>query len=226
MSAIDVLLGIGWLDGGAMERWRRGQVDCLERLVQTNLPRISEAMKLFRAWAAGKELSSSLTDYVARAPGRQALRFSRSADPTIETLYRTHWVSRALSEKKRVRLAEKASRAPELVVIQPLNTDWTCQRCGGAGDLLIMEGAGLVCMRCAGFGDLEFLGAGDALLTRRVKAKSVRWAVVVRFSRSRGRYERPGLLVEPGALAECMSAIEAARAVGAKSNGRPTRSGS
>jgi hypothetical protein len=40
------------------------------------------------------------------------------------------------------------------------------------------------------------------LLTRRVKAKSARHAVVVRFSKSRRRYERQGLLVEPQALTE------------------------
>jgi hypothetical protein len=42
-------LGIGWLDAGAVERWRRGQIVYLERVVQANLKRISEAMKLFRA---------------------------------------------------------------------------------------------------------------------------------------------------------------------------------
>jgi hypothetical protein len=31
-------------------------------------------------------------------------------------------------------LAEKASRAPELVVSHPLNALWTCHRCGGTGD--------------------------------------------------------------------------------------------
>jgi len=40
------------------------------------------------------------------------------------------------------------------------------------------------------------------LLTRRAKAKSVRHAVVVRFSKSRGRHERQGLLLEPQALTE------------------------
>lgn len=50
--------------------------------------------------------------------------------------------------------------------------------------------------------DLEFLPTGDALLSRRAKAKSPRYAVVVRFSRSRRRYERQGLLVESEALAE------------------------
>src|ERR1700731_523875 len=56
VSPIDVLVGIGWLDPGAVERWRRGQIDCLERVVQTKLPRISEAMTLFRSWTAGRGL--------------------------------------------------------------------------------------------------------------------------------------------------------------------------
>jgi hypothetical protein len=38
-----------------------------------------------------------------------------------------------------------------------------------------------VCLRCTGLDDLEFLPVGDALLTRRVKAKRARYAVVVRF---------------------------------------------
>jgi hypothetical protein len=138
---------------------------------------------------------------VARTPQRQTLRFSRSGDHTIEQLYRTHWVSPALSEQKRERLEEKVNRAPELVVVQALH-EWTCHRCGGTGGLLIMETPGPACLNCVGLGDLEFLGAGDALLTRRAKAKSARHAVVVRFSKSRGRYERQGLLVEPQALAD------------------------
>jgi hypothetical protein len=202
VSAIDVLVHMGWLDPGAVKLWRLGQVPCLERVMQSNLPRISEAMKLFRSWAAGKGLLASETAYVARTPQRQTLRFSQSGDPTIEKLYRTHWVSSVLSEKKRERLAEKASKAPELVVILPLNSDWTCHRCGQSGDMLVMEKGGPACLRCIGLDDLEFLQAGDALLTRRVKAKSARSGVVVRFSRTRKRYERQGLLVEPQALAE------------------------
>ena len=208
VSPIDVFLGIGWLDPNSLKRWQQGQSDCLERVVQTNLPRISEAMRLLRFWAKDKGLLPSETQYVARTPQRQTLRFSCSGDPTIERLYRTHWVSPQLSERKRERLAEKASRAPELVVIQPLHTDWTCHRCGGSGDLLIMEDPGPACRRCAGLDDLEFLPAGDALLTRRVTAKSARRAVVVRFSKTRRRYERQGLLVEPQALREAQRELE------------------
>src|SRR5438552_10301336 len=82
VSPLDVLVGIGWLPPTTVQRWRQGEIDCLEREVSANLPRIS--------------------------------------DPKIEELYRTHWVSPALSEKKRDQLAQKASRAPDLVAIQPL----------------------------------------------------------------------------------------------------------
>jgi hypothetical protein len=208
VSSIDVLVGIGWLDLGSVARWRRGQIDYLEREVRTNLPRISEAMQLFRSWAAAKGLFASQTHYVARAPQRQILRFSRSGNPGIEELYRTHWVSRELSEKKRERLAEKASQSPDLLVILPLKADWTCHRCGRTGNFLMTEAAGAACLGCAGLGDLEYLPAGDARLTRRVKAKSSKYAVVLRFSRTRGRYERQGLLVEPRALAEAERELE------------------
>lgn len=204
VSAVDILLGIGWLDPTALERWRRGQVDCLESVVRANLARISDAMRLIRSWATARGLTASSTVYVARTPRRQTLRFSRSGHPAIEASYRTHWLSPELSEKKRERLAEKASRAPELVVVQPLNTQWTCHRCGGTGDLLMMETPGPACLRCVGLDHLEYLPAGDALVTRRAKAKSTRHAVVVRFSKTRRRYERQGLLVEPQALADAL----------------------
>lgn len=208
VSPIDILVGIGWVDDGTVKRWRRGQVECLERVVQVNLSRISEAMKLFRSWARAKGLTPSEANYVAQTSRRQILRFSKGGDPTIERSYRTHWVSPELSKAKRERLAEKASRPPELVVIQPLNDTWKCHRCGGTGDLLVMENPGPACLKCAGLDDLVFLSAGDALLTRRAKTKSEKHAVVVRFSRSRRRYERQGLLVEPQVLADVERARE------------------
>jgi hypothetical protein len=74
MSPIDALVGIGWLDIGTVERWRRGQIDCLERAVHTNLPRISEAMKLLRSWARERNLSESPAHYVATATPGAALQ--------------------------------------------------------------------------------------------------------------------------------------------------------
>jgi hypothetical protein len=210
VSAIDVLTGIGWLDASTLKQWRTGRLTFLEQGIQTNLSRISEAMKLFRGWATDKLLSPSETAYVARTPDRRPLRFSRSGDPSVERLYRTHWGSRELSEKKRERLLEKASRPPELVVIEAMN-DWKCHRCGGTGSLLMMEEPGPACLACVGLGSLEFLPSGDATLTRRARAKSDVYAVVVRFSRTRGRYERQGLLLSPVALREAERELEKPR---------------
>jgi hypothetical protein len=133
------------------------------------------------------------------------LRFSKSGDPAIEAAYRTHWVSPELSEAKKERLAEKQGRTPDLVVISALK-EWICTECAGTGDLLFMEGDGPLCLVCADLDQLVFLPAGDAALTRRAKKASGLGAVVVRFSRARGRYERQGVLVEEEALAQAEAA--------------------
>jgi hypothetical protein len=211
VTAVDVLLGVGWLPPSLLKQWERGQAACLEETMQVNPLTLSEALRLLQAWAERNGLAPSETEYVARTPQRQVLRFSRSGDAAVERLYRTRWVSPELPEKKRERLVEKASRAPELVVIWPRNQDWKCHRCGGSGDFLMMQNEGPACLNCVGLGDLEFLGAGDAKLTRRAKAKSARHAIVVRFSKTRKRYERQGLLVEPQALKEAEREIEKER---------------
>jgi hypothetical protein len=84
-----------------------------------------------------------------------------------------------------------------------------CQEELGKGQFLTMENSKPLCMKCADLDHLVFLGSGDAALSRRAKKHSKLWAVVVRFSRARKRYERQGLLVEEDALAraeeECLA---------------------
>jgi hypothetical protein len=71
---------------------------------------------------------------------------------------------------------------------------------------------GALCLACADLDELVFLPSGDAALTRRSKKYSTLSAVVLKFSKSRGRYERQGLLVEEAALeraeAECLADSE------------------
>lgn len=87
-----------------------------------------------------------------------------------------------------------------------------CQEELGKGRFLTMENSKPLCMKCADLDHLIFLGSGDAALTRRAKKHSKLWAVVVRFSRARKRYERQGLLVEEAALdraeEECLADAE------------------
>jgi len=125
VSAVDVFLGLGWLVPAHLDEWRQGRVQCLERVVQASLPKLSTAMRVFRRWAQGRGLVPSETGYVARTRGRRPLRFSVSGAADIERAYRTHWVSPELSTAKRERRAERQNRPPDLVVISPLE-DWTC----------------------------------------------------------------------------------------------------
>ncbi|MBD3374377.1 DUF2293 domain-containing protein [candidate division KSB1 bacterium] len=59
---------------------------------------------------------------------------------------------------------------------------------------------GALCLSCADLDHLEFLPSGDPALTRRSKKYSKLYAVVLRWSKRRKRYERQGLLVELEAI--------------------------
>jgi len=200
VSAVDVLLRLGWLAPPHLDLWRQGRVACLERMVQAGLGKQSAAMRTLRTWATRRGLTPSETAYLARTRDRRRLRFSVSGQPDIERAYRTHWVSPDLSARKAERLRAAANQPPDLVVVDPLNP-WTCAGCATSGEgLLLMQDDQPLCLRCSRLDHLIFLPAGDATRTRRAHRASTLTAVVVRFSRTRKRYERQGLLVEPHAL--------------------------
>ncbi|MEW2494387.1 DUF2293 domain-containing protein [Streptomyces nodosus] len=104
---------------------------------------------------------------------------------------------------------------PGLVVVQPLRRRHcaACRR--GPQPLLVVEERRPRCLDCADLGHLVFLPRGDTALTRRSREASVLSAVVVRFDRRHGRYERQGVLVEEEALAlaeeRCLADAEARR---------------
>jgi hypothetical protein len=158
---------------------------------------------MFHRWAQRKSLKSRETAFVrATWAGTLPLQFSKSGDPEIEKSYRTHYLSPALPERKQQQLQEKLDRPPEPVVFQIVR-DSQCSECGSNLDkesFLLMEAEQPLCLSCVGLSDLEFLPSGDAALTRRATKYSDRVAVVVRFSRSRRRYERQGILIEIAAL--------------------------
>ncbi len=213
VAPVDVLMGLGWLHPVHLDPWRQRRVADLEQLVQVGPEKVAQAVELLRHWATARGLEPSEAEYLARSRTREPLRFSASGDEALERAFRTHWLSPDLAERERARLSERQSRPPELVVVWPLK-DFTCSICNKeSGGLLIMESDAPVCMDCAELDHLVFLASGDAALTRRAKAGSRLWAVVVRFSRSRRRYERQGILVDEAALeraeAACLADVEA-----------------
>jgi hypothetical protein len=99
--------------------------------------------------------------------------------------------------------AQRTSKSDDNVVFEILRES-ACAECGeelGRGRWLRMEGGRPLCLSCADLAHLVFLPRGDPALTRRAGRYSTLKAVVVRFSRTRNRYERQGVLVEESALA-------------------------
>ncbi|CAN5649132.1 hypothetical protein BH23GEM9_BH23GEM9_32990 [soil metagenome] len=114
----------------------------------------------------------------------------------------------------------------DIVVFQILG-DSACSECGedlGKGRWLRMEGDRPLCMHCADLSHLIFVPAGNAALTRRAAKYSPLRAVLVRFSRTRKRYERQGILVEENALLRADEAMAIAEHACLKYSGRVGRS--
>ncbi len=104
----------------------------------------------------------------------------------------------------------------EIIVFELISRESSCSECGaelGKGRLLRKEKEKGLCMECADLSHLVFLGAGDACITRRASKYSPLRAVVLRWSRSRKRYERQGILVSDDAIRraeeECLGDADA-----------------
>lgn len=203
VSALDVLAGMGLLAPSNIEAWREGRLDYLEEMIQGSYEKVAHSLEIFRNWAASRRLQPMEARYVRTTlKGEEALRFTSVKYPGLEDALRSHYVSPKLSERKKQTVEKKITAAPERVVF--LNKrDGACSECGAdlpSGSFLFMEAGQPLCLACASMGELEFLPRGDMALTRRATKYSDSRAVVVEFSRSRGRYERQGILVTEPAI--------------------------
>jgi hypothetical protein len=199
VTPVDVCLGLGWLQDCNVDDWRRGRADDLEEFLPVHDDRLIDIHVHLHNWAIGHGLERTEAEYVSASRTRRQLRFLHDGHPLEETAWRMRWISPGLDNRERERITKTQDAPPDLLVIQPIK-DWVCAECQGTGDLLIMDEPGPLCMICADLDHLVFLPAGDAALTRRAKKASSLSAVVIRWSRTRKRYERQGLLVEEPAL--------------------------
>jgi hypothetical protein len=200
VSFIDVLTGMSLLHN--VETWHNGRVQYLDELMQGSPEKLLKTIEIFHQWAARRGLrSEDLPPHASFIP-RPPKYHTASQYPVLERAFRLHFVSPQLPEKKLEKLRGKINAAAPPTVFSIVK-DSKCSQCNQElwkGDLLTMQGNQALCMECADLDHLVYLGSGDAALTRRATKHSSLWAVVVRFSRSRGRYERQGVLVQPEAL--------------------------
>ena len=204
VSVADVLIGMALLPRSRFDDWRIGRVDALEEVIQGSPEKIANSISIFQQWARERGLHPSVARYVRTGrDGDIELHFTRSGDPAVEAIFRTHYLSPALPERKKQKIEKAMNKAPERVVFEIVRAS-KCSECGielPKDGFLTMEAGQPLCLACAGLGDLEYLPRGDVALTRRTTKYSSKTVVVVRFSRTRGRYERQGILAEEGAIA-------------------------
>src|SRR5208337_2906199 len=87
-----------------------------------------------------------------------------------------------------------AAQNPGELLVFLIRKDTKCSECGKAmyrgGMITLNRERGALCLACADLDYLEFLPSGDAAVTRRASKHSQLKAVVLRWSRTRNRYER------------------------------------
>ncbi|GAA2967949.1 DUF2293 domain-containing protein [Actinokineospora diospyrosa] len=196
---LEVLSGLGWLGSRSVQSWELGREPHLDSLASVGPDRLVEAVTYLHQWAADKGLRKSEVDYVSATRDRRSLRFSRSGDAEVEQAFRIQWTDPTLSEARLAKVAQRQAKAPDLVVISP-DKHWHCAQCGETGEFHFLEDEKPLCLDCADMDHLVFLPSGDAALTRRARKASGLAAVVVRWSKSRKRFDRRGILVERAAL--------------------------
>jgi hypothetical protein len=116
--------------------------------------------------------------------------------------------------------ADQSGDGDKDIVVFSIIRESTCAECGTElckDSFIRVEKERPLCLACADLDHLVFLARGETALTRRTRRHSTLDAVVVRFSRTRGRYERQGVLVEEAALEraerECLADAEARQRV-------------
>ena len=88
-APVELFVEMDLLPAADLERWRRGQIPVLERVIRCNLTKAGRILRLLRFHAHDLNLKPSITVYQHRG---HRLRFSRSGEPKIEEVYSTHFV--------------------------------------------------------------------------------------------------------------------------------------
>jgi hypothetical protein len=89
VSPVEVFVELQLLMPDDLQKWKRGQVPYLERVIHCNLSRAGRILRVLRFHAHDLNLKPSHTCYHHR---KHPLRFSKSGEPLIEEAYARHFV--------------------------------------------------------------------------------------------------------------------------------------
>lgn len=93
VSPVDLLVKMERITRKQLEDWRYKRIRYLEQATQGNLSKMKFILDELRKFGQSAKLKPSHTAYMSWGKGpKQRLRFSKSGDPGIETMYSTHYV--------------------------------------------------------------------------------------------------------------------------------------
>ncbi|EUA22440.1 hypothetical protein I552_6931 [Mycobacterium xenopi 3993] len=116
VSALDVLLGLGWLTPSHVHRWRQGRLESLESALQVNPNKVTAAMAVLRRWAQERGCSPP-RPITLPAPATGASCGSASTGiptsklPTAHTGFRPAYRSAQSSGKAVHRISSSSGRS-------------------------------------------------------------------------------------------------------------------
>jgi hypothetical protein len=93
VAPVDVFVRAGLLAPEQLDDWRRGRVLYLERVINSNLTRLSRLLRILQFHAHDLKLVPSISVYVRWGKGpKQRLRFTKTGEPKLEEAYARHFV--------------------------------------------------------------------------------------------------------------------------------------
>lgn len=93
VAPVDVLVTMDALSARDLEAWRFGRIPFLERAIRGNLSKLRRLLRILGFLCHDLNLSGSHTAYVRWGKGPRApLRFTKTGEPRLETLYSKHFV--------------------------------------------------------------------------------------------------------------------------------------
>lgn len=208
VGPLELLQQMLFLQPVHFQAWQKGNpyYAALEPHIQCGPAKLDKTYQYFHDWVRQRGLAPVEASYRRLTPnGPEVLPVTADGDVERERFFCTRYMLAGLTEKKAEKLLDKLGKARDLVVYELTSPASQCSQCHAdifKGSLLFLEQREPLCLACAGLDQLVFLPSGDAALTRRARKYSSLNAVLVRFSRTRKRYERQGILVTPDALAQ------------------------
>ena len=99
----EIIQKLGYLSKQDYEKWRKGQVPYLEKVIKINLKKISFIMKTVVKNSRNGKLKESWTSYKKWEKGpKYELIFTKSRNPHIEKTYSTHFIKTQVQTQKKL----------------------------------------------------------------------------------------------------------------------------